>query len=327
MRSRNFVFTLNNYTPEDEERIKRLKARYIVYGREIAPTTQTPHLQGYVCFPNGKTVAAARTLLAGCHVEVARGRHEQCITYCKKDGDFWELGVAPIDPADKGARERQRWESAWSAAVAGQIEEIDPQIRVTHWNKLRSIASHYSSEAQTLDNVAGVWLYGQSGAGKTQAVRDRFPGCYNKMANKWWDGYDVTKPGHKVAYLDDIDPQHASWIPQFLKLWGDKHPFRGEAKGTSINIRPAIFIVTSQYRLSDMQFRPEDLQALQRRYIEIEKVKLGAEYIPIVWPDSRIANIPVEPEVPVVELSEEEEGQEEEHSIELLEDSLQSIEL
>lgn len=43
-----FVFTLNNYGPEDEERIQGHIAdfRFAIYGREIAPSTGTPHLQG-----------------------------------------------------------------------------------------------------------------------------------------------------------------------------------------------------------------------------------------------------------------------------------------
>ena len=47
MAFRNFIFVLNNYTEEDVERLTKFPCRYIVFAKEIAPTTGTPHLQGY----------------------------------------------------------------------------------------------------------------------------------------------------------------------------------------------------------------------------------------------------------------------------------------
>jgi len=48
---RNWVFTLNNYTDDDIDRLANPyeQVKYIAYGKEIAPTTETPHLQGYLC--------------------------------------------------------------------------------------------------------------------------------------------------------------------------------------------------------------------------------------------------------------------------------------
>lgn len=47
-RLKRVCFTLNNYTEEDEQRIQAGVEfyRYAVYGRELAPTTGTRHLQG-----------------------------------------------------------------------------------------------------------------------------------------------------------------------------------------------------------------------------------------------------------------------------------------
>lgn len=45
-----YVFTYNNYTPEGEAALKAWlgkNTKYAVYGHEVAPTTGTPHLQGY----------------------------------------------------------------------------------------------------------------------------------------------------------------------------------------------------------------------------------------------------------------------------------------
>jgi len=97
-RHRRFCFTLNNPTGEERARLADISNRtdYLVFGREIAPTTGTPHLQGYVVFKNGITILDFKRLTtARLHVEVARGSHQQNREYCIKDGDFNEYGVLP----------------------------------------------------------------------------------------------------------------------------------------------------------------------------------------------------------------------------------------
>lgn len=47
-RSRKFVFTWNNYPSDDEfnTTLDTLSAVYLCFGKELAPSTNTPHLQG-----------------------------------------------------------------------------------------------------------------------------------------------------------------------------------------------------------------------------------------------------------------------------------------
>jgi len=42
-RSRNFVFTLNNYTTEEVELVKEWDCKYLIFGKEIGESG-TPHL-------------------------------------------------------------------------------------------------------------------------------------------------------------------------------------------------------------------------------------------------------------------------------------------
>lgn len=63
---RKWVFTLNNYTESDPETIKTYldaKADKFVFGKEICPTTGTPHLQGYMEFKNSKKWS---TIVSSC---------------------------------------------------------------------------------------------------------------------------------------------------------------------------------------------------------------------------------------------------------------------
>lgn len=105
--STRFMVTLLNYTPEEYEYIITnvpANCTYLVIGKEICPTTATPHLQMFVQFPQAsrKTFASLKRLF-NCeriHLDRCNGTSEQCATYCRKDGDFEEFG----DIAEKGKR-------------------------------------------------------------------------------------------------------------------------------------------------------------------------------------------------------------------------------
>lgn len=92
-----YVFTLNNYVDEDQQRLRDLapSCRYLVFGRETGESG-TPHLQGFVIF--GTSVRfnrAKRSIGDRCHLELARGNSRQAADYSKKDGDFEEFGTPP----------------------------------------------------------------------------------------------------------------------------------------------------------------------------------------------------------------------------------------
>ena len=95
-RSQNWVFTLNNYTVEDEGRVAALVengvASYVIYGREVG-ASGTPHLQGFVRFMERKRLVAVREAVGvRAHVEVAK-HPSHAVEYCKKDGQFFEFGT------------------------------------------------------------------------------------------------------------------------------------------------------------------------------------------------------------------------------------------
>lgn len=95
-RTTSYVFTHNNYSAATLEHYGSIASDescvYLVYGKEVAPTTGTPHLQGYVQFSVRKRINVVRRLFPGAHLELARGTPEQCRNYCIKDGDFTEFG-------------------------------------------------------------------------------------------------------------------------------------------------------------------------------------------------------------------------------------------
>lgn len=93
-RYRHWCFTLNNYTDDDIVELQSFaaKARYYVAGKEVGDSG-TPHLQGFVSFQHQQRVEKLQLVCSGrCHWEVARDVLRS-IEYCKKDGDFEEIGV------------------------------------------------------------------------------------------------------------------------------------------------------------------------------------------------------------------------------------------
>lgn len=88
--SRGWVWTLNNYTEDDEVRMRDLvsdaRVKYCLYGREVG-SEGTRHLQGYLYCFNAIAFSSVKKMLPRCHIERQRGTIAQAIEYCRKDGD------------------------------------------------------------------------------------------------------------------------------------------------------------------------------------------------------------------------------------------------
>lgn len=259
--SRNFIFTWNNYNDESEKYLRSLAAKYICYGKEIAPSTGTPHLQGYIMFNSVKTLSAAIKLLPGCHVQVAV-TVEAGINYCKKDGDVTEIGQRPMLRSEKGAKEKERWQRAKELAIDNRVEEIDADIYLRLYPTLKKIAVDHMVSPPDLETLENTWICGPSGCGKSRSVRAEYPCAYNKdPKTRWWDGYT----GQETIVIDDLDIYDKS-IGGDLKRWVDHYPFPAQMKGSSVVIRPKRVIVTSQYTPEEIWDDPKTLEALNRRF-------------------------------------------------------------
>lgn len=102
-----YVATLNNYTPEDVAvlRTPNSKLNYIIVGHEVGDSG-TPHLQIYFQLANQAKLTTIKNWggpWAKMHFEAARGTDVQASDYCKKDGNFFELGERKA-MGKKGAR-------------------------------------------------------------------------------------------------------------------------------------------------------------------------------------------------------------------------------
>ena len=269
-KSRAWCYTLNNYTDEEVEALQGVVERgetsveYLCFGKEVGESG-TPHLQGYVRFKSQVRMATVKEAVGNrAHVEIARGNVQQNLDYCRKDGDFTEVGRRPMTQSDKGAAEKRRYEDAWEAALEGRMDDIDADLRIRHYSTIKRIRAD-ALNAQALEDTTEemLWFTGPSGTGKSRKARDDYPGLFIKPINKWWDGYT----DEDTVLLDDFDKRH-SVLSYHLKIWADRYPFRAEIKGGTVMIRPRRIIVTSNWTPQEIwdEDSTGDLEPILRRF-------------------------------------------------------------
>lgn len=279
---RGFSFTLNNYTEDAISQLKDLDARYLCFGKEVAPTTRTPHLQGFVYFASPRGFAGVVALLpSGVHLEVSKGTPAQNRTYCEKDGDFYEQGECPLSAGEKGAKEKARWDRVIDLARDANYEQVRvefPDVYATRLESLERIRAKRPRDVVELDGDGPhhQWFVGPTGCGKSRRARDENPGFYSKdPETKWWDGYD----DEDVVLIEDFDKFQVKQGGQ-MKRWLDRYPFQAEIKGTYRMIRPKKIVVTSQYHPSEIWDDEKTVDAVCRR-IQIVEFS-SASSVPVI---------------------------------------------
>lgn len=142
-----FCFTLNNYTQPEYDDLCAFPHTYIVIGKERAPNTDTPHLQGYVRFAArpSKSLSSLRARFPRCHWEVAISDSQSNFVYCSKGGDFYEHGerdggvVAAEGRRRGGETTLAKYELARTNAQAGKFAEIPADLFLRHYSAIRAI--------------------------------------------------------------------------------------------------------------------------------------------------------------------------------------------
>lgn len=150
-KQRHFIFTHNNYTDQDVEKYKTLDTSYIIFGFEKAPTTGTPHLQGYFHTTNPRTLSGVRKEFPGAHITIPDGPPDAQRKYCSKDGEFYESGKLPMSDIEKGEAGKQVWDDAFALASTGRLREIPNSILVPHYRTLKQIESDFYKPSFTVE--------------------------------------------------------------------------------------------------------------------------------------------------------------------------------
>lgn len=277
-RVRAYCFTINNYTEKDIETLQGLKCEYLVFGKEIAPETGTPHLQGYIYFANKMSFKKLKNSLDSAHIEEAKGSADANFTYCSKSGNFVEIGVRP----QQGKRNDLK-------SIANSVREHNGGVRaaidsgaIAGFQALKvyqTLIPFYETKRDVIPHVTYIW--GPSGTGKSELARKMCPNAYEKHGDsgKWWDGYD----GEKELILDEVRGSSFSFTTLLGILLG---PCRVECKGGSRQLQAITIVITSIYPPQELykaaELQKEPLQQLMRRISSVIHTEFDQRFCPEV---------------------------------------------
>lgn len=200
-----YVFTCNNYTEEDVEKIREAlknQASYGIFGYETAPTTGTPHLQGYVRWKNAKTKSATIKQLGRCHIEVAIADALKNREYCSKGGNFEEFGeiVGQGMRTDLIALKKDIVEGH----VTAEDVAIDNPVKYHQYGRTLHKIEDIVLRTKVRDWMTeGIWYWGETGVGKSHKAFEGFhPATHYVYPNDggWWDGYT----GQEVVIFNEF---------------------------------------------------------------------------------------------------------------------------
>jgi len=177
-RTRGFCFTINNWRPAEREKLTTAeftqRLTYLVFGEEIAPTTGTPHLQGYIHFIDAKTLSAAQKYVgkrSSLRVAVADDLVNQ--RYCSKGENVFEYG----EPSKQGERTDL-------VEIVGQIisgdETVDeialskPILYHQYGRTLQKVEDLVLRQKFRTEMTECIWYWGGTGVGKSHKAYENF---------------------------------------------------------------------------------------------------------------------------------------------------------
>lgn len=251
---RRVCFTLHDYTFHDYGRLDGLfhngLVRYIIYGREVCPTTGRRHLQGYLNLVKPTKFNTVKAYVGeSAHLEVAGGSDADSRRYCSKDGDFVELG----NPVTQG--QRSDLEGAVECLKQHGLKrmaEEHPACFIRHHRGLQAYRA-LVLPAVHRDFKTELRVYvGRPGVGKSRLALESAreyctPGTgeplteldvYYKPRGDWWDGYQQ----QPVVIIDDF----YGWLKydELLKI-SDRYPYRVPVKGGFEIFNSKVIYITS----------------------------------------------------------------------------------
>lgn len=209
---------------------------YYVYQREVCPTTNRQHWQGYVLLKleHKTTIGRIKSKILNdqtAHIEQARGTPEQNKAYCTKT-DTRLAGTASVEWGSfehRGAGRRndlKPFDKACQDIMSGKttINELaatDPALVARHFRNLKELQSLalYNVYGVLTRNVSVHIVWGPTRSGKTTYIElDQF----ERLKRGPEDLYTVKCPGNHTLWWQNYIGQKTVIIEDFDGSWGGK---------------------------------------------------------------------------------------------------------
>lgn len=314
-----WCFTLHNYTDADLAILDALECTYLIYGKEVGETGETPHLQGVIMFKNQVYFASLKKRLVNQAYHLSRVHKRSTVwhaaEYCKKEGVYIERGEPPVSQVEKGKAGKksseERWTEMYTLAQDGKFDELAVVYTrefILYREKFRLIYLTRMSLAvirRLPHNRLHLWVWGEPGYGKSLFCDENYPDAYRKnLQDPFWQNYNY----QKVVRIDEIDKYDARYI-SYIKIWCDIYAFEGRVKFMDNQlIRPDMFIFNSNFHFEEIWFEEITLIALRRRIhlirfgpghyryqLSTKKIVLAKDWVndvPLLGPDPYAVDLP-----------------------------------
>lgn len=247
-----WTFTLNNYTDEQISAIVPVikeKCRLGIFGKEICPTTGTPHLQGYIEF---KTKSRPLNLfgIKAMHWEKAKGNRLSNRIYCsKEDNNTWCHGTKPprVKKPLKTLKEDQLYK--WQKDICRELDN-EPNDRDILWYWSVEGGVGKTQFCKYLSHTRGaICLHGKGS--------DQRNGVLNYMENN-----DMCAP---EIILVPIPRSQASQFVSYgaLESLKDMYFYSGKYEGGMVNENSPHLIVFANEPPDESQMSPDRWRIVQ----------------------------------------------------------------
>jgi len=285
-KKRNYCFTWNNYTSDDIACALAWKGvKYLVFGEEKGSEKETPHLQGYVEWSEGRAIKPTlKKLGASIHWEERRATAATAAAYCKKgDQPHAEWDDKGVDGPTYGLRAKIH--EVGTISTPGKRTDLkDCAEMIMNGVSIRDVAAHdpatfvkyhkgFAALKATLythrnEPPTVHWRWGKAGTGKTRGpVEAHASSHYIKDGSKWWDGYEQ----QEAVIIDDFHRPETDGAFRALLQLLDRYHYQGEYKGGFIPINSPYIYITCEYPPSYF-WKDNELAQVMRRLASIVEV-------------------------------------------------------
>jgi len=277
--SKAWIWTLNNYTSSQITQVQELGKNplvaFIGYGKETAPTTGTPHLQGCLWMKKKTRFNTVKDLfLPATHFKKANG-NPKAWNYCYKEykaaleaaisaENVWSMGTLPLAHAGP-AKTKVKYAEAMEDAKNGNFDDIPADLMVRHydlWKRIRM--DHLCSQPRPKPEITlKIWqqnlfnlLKGPICPRKVYVIVDEIGGCGKTTFCTWLS--------HEMPDLTVLRPGKGSdiahlFVPARVVIF-DIPRSTGEAVcwSTIEQIKDG-YLVSTKYNSNIKQFPPPHL--------------------------------------------------------------------
>lgn len=293
----NWQFTLNNYRDTDPDDILDMVGStlgYVAFTKEEAPSTGTPHLQGFFQLPERQKLSWIKKRVSrSAHFEPLRGTLAENLHYiqkphpgctCKDCAPIQGLVVQPQlftrgDWVEGQQGRRNDLRDAYARLDAGAtVSEVCREYpyaagyMLHAWDRARK--EFLEKKSADRSEVKVTWYFGGSGAGKTTRARSEAdhlakargePRYYlHTNADGWWGSYR----GESVVVMDELRAGHID-LATMLRLF-ERGYVDVKVKGSEVPFCATRIFVTSNCCPHSFVPDREDARQLFRRISEIK---------------------------------------------------------